>query len=274
MALPDDLARLARAGLRPPADPARGLFRADGWLRRVSREPVVLFGGGRALLLEVAHPLVAAGVAQHSDFRGDPFGRLRRTLDAMGAITFGDRAEALAAVAGVERAHDRVCGSLARAAGPFPAGTPYSGRNPELVRWVWATLVDTALEVYTRFVAALPEAALADYYRDQAAIARLLGVPDALVPADVDAFRAWFAAMLEGETLHVTAEARAIADAVFAAPSAGLVRPLTAALLPPRLRDAFGLPWGAASAARVERLAASVKTLRRERPVDASADPR
>ena len=156
MALPlDDDALLALAGLGDPPPPEEGLFRRGCWLRRVSGEPVLLFGGGRALLLEIAHPLVAAGVAEHSSYRTDPFGRLQRTLEAMSAIVFRDRAAALAAARSVERAHQRVTGRLAAPAGRFAAGTPYSGRDPELMLWVWATLVDTALAVYERFVETL-----------------------------------------------------------------------------------------------------------------------
>ena len=91
MLLPeDDADLLAHAQPEGPDAGARGLFRDDSWLRRVSGAPVAIFGGGRALLLEVAHPFVAAGVAEHSAYRTDPFGRLQRTLAAMQAITFGD----------------------------------------------------------------------------------------------------------------------------------------------------------------------------------------
>lgn len=267
----DDEELVALAGLAARPGPADGLFSEGGWLRRVAREPVLLFGGGRALLLEVAHPLVAAGVAEHSAFRSDPFGRLQRTLAAMSALTFGPRDEALAAARGVERAHRRVRGTLPEAVGPFVAGTPYSGRDPELARWVWATLVDTALAVYRDFVGPLSEEAVAEYYRDQRAIARLLGVPPELVPPDAPAFRAWFDATLEDEVLTVGTAGREIAAAVLDAPSAagGPVRAITTALLPPRLRAGFGLAWSAEREARYDALARSVRALRKG-AVDAS----
>jgi uncharacterized protein (DUF2236 family) len=278
----DDAALLREVGLPDPPPAHEGLFRGGCWLRRVSAEPVLLFGGGRALLLEVAHPLVAAGVAEHSDFERDPFARLQRTLDAMSAIVFRDRAAALAAARGVEASHARVRGTLSCDAGRFPAGTPYSGRDPELVRWVWATLVDTALIVHERFVAPLDEEALTAYYADQRVVARLLGVPDALLPEDAAGFRRYVDGMLAGGTLTVTGQARAIARAVLAPPVkfAGrrLVGDLTAALLPARLREAFGLAWDADRARRVQELVASVRRLRREggaaAPVDAERQPR
>jgi uncharacterized protein (DUF2236 family) len=269
--LPDDddaLLVLAAIDPLPPAE--EGLFRAGSWLRRINAEPALLFGGGRALLLEVAHPLVAAGVAEHSKFRTDPFGRLQRTLDAMGAIAFGDRAAALAAARSVERAHRRVRGTLGEEAGAHPAGSVYDGRDVTLVRWVWATLVDSALRVYECFVAPLTPEALEAYYADQCVIARLLGVPGPDLPASYAAFRVWFDDCVASDVLCVTSVAREIAEAVLAPPGGladgGRVELITAALLPERLRDAFGLRFEAADRARFEALVRSVRSLREGTP--------
>jgi uncharacterized protein (DUF2236 family) len=263
--LPADDAGLLALALPGGLPPGGGLFAPESAIRRVSGQSAVLFGGGCALLLEVAHPLVAAGVAEHSDFRRDPFGRLRRTLDAMNAIAFGDVRAAVAAARGIERAHGRVHGHLARATGRFPAGTPYHGRDPELVRWVWATLADTALRVYERFVEPLPEAARQAYHADHAAMARILGVPARLVPADAAAFRAYFDGMLD-DVLAVGDEAREIAQAVLAPPvgadGARFLRAITTGLLPPVLREAFGLRWDDGKAERFEALTRSVRELR------------
>jgi uncharacterized protein (DUF2236 family) len=265
---PDDAELLALAGLHHPPPPEEGLFRSGSWLRRVSGEPVLLFGGGRALLLEIAHPLVAAGVAEHSSYRSDPYGRLQRTLEAMTAIVFRDRATALAAARGVERAHRRVTGRLTEVAGRFPAGTPYSGRDPELMLWVWATLVDTAVLVYRRFVGELGGDALRAYYADHRSVARVLGVPGELVPPSWEDFRAWFDAVLESDSLAVTPTGLEIAKTVLEPPAAASevrkLRLITTGLLPPRLREAFGLAWDEVSAARLEALTASVRGLRRQ----------
>lgn len=274
-----DAELLERAGIAPPEDPEQGLFAPGCWLRRVSGEPALLFGGGRALLLEVAHPLVAAGVARHSQFRQDPYGRLQRTVDAMSAIVFRDRARALAAVRAVERAHEPVRGSLGFAAGPFGPDSVYSGRDPELVRWVWATLLDTAWQVYQRFVAPFPPGALDAWYVDQAALARLLGVPAALVPADADAFRRWCDETVASDVLTVTDEGREIARAVLDTPTGEIghfARLMAVGLLPERLRGAFGLPWDDAREAALAALASRVRAGRRggARPVDAASEPR
>lgn len=261
----DDAELLALAGVRGP-DPARPLFGADSWIRRVAGEPVLLFGGGRALLLEIAHPLVAAGVADHSNFRRDPFGRLQRTLDVLSAIVFGSGADAARAARSVERAHARVQGRLEHGTRRFPPGTAYDGRDPDLVRWVWATLVDTAWVVYQRFVAPLDAEACEGFYADHRVVGRLFGVPPDRVPPDWCAFRTWFDAALESDVLEVTPVAREIGQAVFeptgGTPQGRLARSITAGLLPERLRDAFGLPWDASRAEKLDALVASVRRLR------------
>jgi uncharacterized protein (DUF2236 family) len=278
--LPDDDELLLRhAGIVAPRDPAEGLFASGSWLRRVSGDPVLIFGGGRALLLEVAHPLVAAGVAAHSDFRSDPFGRLQRTLEAMSTLVFRERGAALAAARAVERAHLRVTGSLAAEAGAYAAGTAYRGRDPELMRWVWATLLDTALVVYQRFVAPLSAEALASYHLEQAALARVLGVPAALVPDRPESFQEYMLETLEGGTLFVTAEAREIAQAVLTTPAGPwgeMARLLAVGLLPERLRSGFELPWDAAQEAALRALEERVRSSRSAAagPLDADRQAR
>ncbi len=262
----DDDVLLALAGVTDLPAPDEGLFRDGCWLRRISSEAVLLFGGGRALLLEIAHPLVAAGVAEHSSFRTDPFGRLQRTLEAMSAITFKDQAAVVSAVRSVATAHVPVRGRLAQTAGPFAAGTRYSGRDPELMRWVWATLVDTAWVVYERFVGPLDVDALGSFYGDQRALARVLGVPDEILPARWADFRSYFDSMLESDELTITATAREIAKVVLNPPgtasSGPLIRMVTAGLLPERFRTGFDLPWDAEQMDRFDSLTRLVRARR------------
>jgi uncharacterized protein (DUF2236 family) len=115
------------------------------------------------------------------------------------------------------RARSRA-GALGETVGPFAAGTRYHGRDPDLVLWVWATLVDTALAVYRDFVAPLDADALAEYHRDQRALALLLGAPADRTPGDPESFRCWFDGVLAGDTLTVGATAREIARAVLDTP--------------------------------------------------------
>src|SRR2546423_7567214 len=127
-----------------------GLFGPSSVTWRVNREGVLLVGGGAALVLQVAHPLVAAGVATFSNYREDPWGRLYRTLDTTTAIVFGDSDTSAEASARLERIHSRVRGNTEEAGGRFPAGTPYEANDPELLMWVRATPLATSLMDYDR----------------------------------------------------------------------------------------------------------------------------
>ena len=217
-------------------------------------EIAVLVAGQRALLMQVAHPLVAAGVADHSAFRAEPYERLWRTVGAMLAITFGDSASARAAAEGVNRVHRRVRG-VAR------DGTPYEALDPELLLWVHATLVDGGLLAYERFVAPLSSTARERYHREMLRLARLLGLDPDRVPPTVGDLRSYVAATADG--LEVTDEARRIARDVLRPPVPPVLRPVAAALrlvsidlLPPPLRDGFGLRIGPGGERAVRALAA------------------
>jgi uncharacterized protein (DUF2236 family) len=234
---------------------------------RIGRERALLFGGGAALLLQIAHPLVAAGVADHSDFRANPFARLRATLDAMLLVTFGDREQARAAAARVGATHARVRGRLQRPAGPFDMGTRYRATDPELSLWVHATLVHSALETYSGFVGRLTQAEAARYYAETKVQATLFGVPERLLPGTYAGFRTYVREMLEGPTLAVSDDARALAPAILRPPGPAAIRPVTrlaalvtAGLVPERLRWGFGLSWGPGHRAALQAVQASVRT--------------
>jgi uncharacterized protein (DUF2236 family) len=232
-----------------PGDP--GLFGPGSLIWAVGRERILLAGGAAALLLQVAHPLVAAGVAAHSDFLAEPFRRLQVTLDTTLRITFGDREQAAAAAEGVGRVHERVRGRLRRPVGRFDAGTPYDASDPNLALWVHASLLGTSLQVYGRFVRRLTLADRERYYQEAKPFAHLFGVGDDVLPPDYRAFRAYLAGMVEGPDLAVGEDARLLAAQILAPPVPLAARPalpplraVTAWLLPTRLRGEFGLLWG------------------------------
>jgi len=233
-----------------PSPDAEGLFPPDSLFRRVNREAVLVLSGPRALLLQLAHPLVAQGVDDHSDFLGDTLGRLWRTLDTMLTIIFADRTTALATAGRLNAAHARVQGALREGTRAFPPGTPYDARDPALAAWVGATLIDSALQVYQRWVKPLSPDERRVFYEESKTVSRVLGVSDAAIPADHTAFEHYMARMLAGPELEVTPTARRLGDAVLHPPIRGVPRfagdllsPLTIGLLPPRLRAGYGLPW-------------------------------
>lgn len=213
-----------------------GLFLPDAAIRRVDGESVLLLGGPRALLLQLAHPKVAQGVSEHSGFASDPFARLRRTLEATSAMVFGTKAEAKAAARAVRRVHAGV------------VGDGYRANDPELLLWVHATLVDTALRIHARFLRPLPEDVAAEFYDQSMIVAEMLGTPRRVQPPDLDAFRAYMREMFG--SLEVSDTARRLAERILrprvpvvAEPVFLLVRQLTAGLLPPPIRDGYGLSW-------------------------------
>jgi uncharacterized protein (DUF2236 family) len=231
-----------------------GLYGPRSVVWRIARERVLLAGGAAAILLQVAHPLVAAGVAGHSDFRADPFARLRATLEPMLEIAFGDRRQAEAAAGRVGAVHDRVTGALSVPAGRFHPGTPYRARDPELAVWVHATLVATALDSYERFVEPLPSGVRARYYEETKRQAALFGAAGDVMPASYADFRRYYDGMLA--SLPVTDAARGIARDVLhpvvgpmVRPGNAMLRAVTAGLLSERMREQFGLAWGAAERA-------------------------
>jgi uncharacterized protein (DUF2236 family) len=228
-----------------------GYFAPESVIRRIGSSPLTPFlGGGPAVLLQVAHPLVAAGVTEHSDYRTSLWRRLLGTLRALYLIAFGTKAEAEAAGEAVQRVHGRIRGRTRVPLGPFPAGTPYSASDPELMLWVHATLVHASLAVYGRFVRALSADEEERYYREMAVVARLFGTPAGVVPPTLAEFREYFDAQVAGPTITVTEPARqvaaAIVEAALPAPMRLLVpahRLSTAGILPGRLREEYGLRW-------------------------------
>jgi len=213
----------------------------------INSEAALMLGGGCALILQVAHPLVGAGVEHYSRFKTDRWGRLTHTLDTMGQIIFGDTATAERGAARMRRAHARIQGVVSSGQA---AGRPYDATDPALVLWVWATLVRTSLVTYQRFVARLDRGAIERYYEEQKRFARACGVPLDCCPATFSDFSDYFEEVVQ-RTLEPTAAARYVAAIALnplslpqvATPLLALIAAPTVGLLPSRLRDDLGLRW-------------------------------
>ena len=216
-----------------------GLYTDDSITRRVNRENVLLLGGGRALLMQLAHPKVAAGVDEHSDFRSHPVRRLRRTILITMAMVFGDRDTALAAARTVNQVHARV------------RGYDYRALDPDLLLWVHATLMDTALVTYETFVQPLRPREREDFYQEFKILGELLGIPRYRFPETLRDFDGYVDAMISGGPVRVDERARDLARLVLRPRLRLLPGPamipfevVTAGLLPPALRSQYGLSWG------------------------------
>lgn len=246
--------------MTPAVREAAGLFGPDSVAWRVDREVIVLAGGSCALLMQAAHPAVAVGVIQHSTYATDPFGRLRRTLVSSFDVVFGTRDRAEAAIRRVNAVHAAVRGTMSD-------GTTYSARDPEALLWVHATLIDTALRVYSRFVRPLSPSDERGYLLEAAEVAERLGIPATDLPADVGELRAWMAAMIRDGRVRVTPEARRIAGTVLYPPSPvprivwDAAHLISIATLPAPLRRQYGIRWSPARERGVERLAAISRRL-------------
>jgi uncharacterized protein (DUF2236 family) len=240
------------------AGPLSGIFGPRSITWQVNREAAIFLGAGRALLLQLAHPWVAAAVEQHSETFANPIGRFHRTFSTVFTMVFGTLDQSLDAARRLHRRHAAISGTLRSAAGPFPAGSSYCANEVSALRWVHASLSDTALLAYALVLPDLRRDERDRYYAESHLFAALFGIPKERLAPDWAAFSASIDAMTRSSTLTVTQAARRMAHRLLAGtdtwlPIPGAYRSLTAALLPPRLRDAFALPYGRAEQEHAQR---------------------
>lgn len=266
-----------------PAEVVEGGFygpRSEAW--RLNREAMLLLGAGpRALLLQIAHPLVAAGVADHSDFRADPWRRLSGTLASYLRIVYGTAVSARGEIRRLHALHRGIRGEVLDPDVRTRHGRRYSALDPDLSLWVHATLVDSTIAAYDAWLEPLQRSERARYYAETLPVGRAFGIPGDLLPPDLDAFEAYLDSML-GSGSHrdpgsagaagpivVGDTARELAHAILhpplgpAATAAGFpfdrAAPLldripsrayswlfwpAIGLLPDSVREGYGFPWG------------------------------
>jgi uncharacterized protein (DUF2236 family) len=242
---------------RPPSE---GLYGPTSEAWRLNREAAMLMvAGPRALLLQVAHPLVAEGVDQHSDFRADPWRRLEGTIRSYLRVVYGTRATALGEIARLNGLHRGIRGPVRASEAAERFGATYSARDPALSLWVHATLVDSTIVAYEALVGSLSRDRRERFYAETRPIARLFGIPDDMIPVDHAAFEAYLRAqMAPAGPVHPTAAARDIAWHILHPPFGPLHRALrwiprwsstwtfwpAVALLPESVREEYGLQLG------------------------------
>lgn len=217
---------------------------------KVGRETAVLLGGSRAVLMQLAHPLVAMGVSAHSSYMSDPFGRAMRTFMHGEMLMFGSLEKAHQAARSINHLHKGVHGTLPIEAGAYYSGTPYDARYPELLLWVHATLVDTLLLCYALFIGPLTLSEQDEYYQQSKEVAHLLGLLPEKMPGTVGDLRAYVNDMVYSNHLAATPQARRLVQQVLFPPAPAILRPamhlnyqLTCALLPQPVREIYGFEW-------------------------------
>jgi uncharacterized protein (DUF2236 family) len=210
---------------------------------KINREAIVVAGWGRAILLQLAHPAVAAGVHHHSSFRGSLRASVRRfhsTVGAMLSLTFGDAEQMMTTAARINTIHDRV------------RGDAYSAHDPDLQRWVHATLLESIPLAYELLVGPLTRRERDEYCSEAAIMEPLLGMPAESLPRNSAQLDAYMREMLAGGTMVVTDTSRALARAVLYPPHWYVAWPVFRAIqlvtigtLPPSIRQAYGFEWRA-----------------------------
>ena len=237
----------------------------------INREMVVVAGWGRAILLQLAHPSVAAGVHHHSTFRGSllsSFRRLHSTVGAMLAMTFGDTEQMIGAAAGINAIHDRVRGRVKEG-----SSETYSAHDPELQRWVHATLLESIPLTYEILVGPLTLDQRDQYCSEAAIMEPLLGMPDGWLPRDSAQLDTYMREMLASGRLVVNDTSRALARSLLYPPQWYLAWPaframqlITIGTLPHSVRQAYGFEWHARDQRALARWTTVLRTLRRLLP--------
>ena len=240
-----------------------GYFGPESVSWQVHREVTVLFGGARAVLLQAAHPLVIAGARETGFYERNPWKRLQRTLMLTYTITFGSKAEAHAAAERINDVHARVKGIDA------VTGLPYDALDPELLLWVHACLVDSALLFEKLTVGRLDEAGRQRFHQEQMLAAEMVMIPRSIIPPTVPALRAHMQEVIDGGILRVTDAARRVADLFEDPPEEAQWRPVLKGVsrlafdtLPPDVRDLYGVRFGSAERVAMRSTLAATRALR------------
>ena len=248
----------------------------DGITWTIAGERIAVLAWPRAILLQMAHPLVAAGVAHHSSFRASPiapFVRLNATVGAMRQLMFGSDDAAAAAARRIMGVHDRVNGTLGEAAGAHAGGTRYSAHDPALLLWVHATLLDSHVRILEPVLGSFTPDERDRYCRETAPFAVMLGAAQDDVPRTWQQLQDFIAAQLASGRVAVGADARALAPAILRPAFGRLVWPLqycgelvTIGSLPPAIRDGYAFTWNATRQRRLERVLATLRAIRAVTP--------
>lgn len=228
-----------------------GLFDDHAMIRRVHRERLVMLHGPRTLLLQASHPLAFAGFWSSTEVRDLSFvhARLQRTAEAMATAVFGRADDAERMGERVRGIHARISGSLASDAGPWPAGTAWRADDPELLLWILAALVDSAMVVHDRLVRPLRPEERAAFWRDYRRVGELFGLRPGDMPRSIAAFDDYVAEMIASDRIVVMPDARDAGRRIVLRPplplklrpALELVNGLTASLLPSKVRRGFGM---------------------------------
>jgi uncharacterized protein (DUF2236 family) len=240
------------------AGSVEGIFGPASLTWRIDREAAVFLGAGRALLMQLAHPWVASAIVEHSRTFADPIGRFHRTFDVVFTMVFGSLDQSLAAARRLNRRHAVISGHLPGSIGAFDKGSHYYANEVAALRWVHATLVDTALMAHDLVLPALTPEERERYWAESRLFAALFGLKPADLPADWASFAAYKEAMVQSDILSVGKAACDVAGQIFSGARPWLrpprwYRALSVQMLPEPLRAGFGFAFDAQERRSAER---------------------
>jgi uncharacterized protein (DUF2236 family) len=265
-----DLDRLLVEARSSATDSSRGLFGPDSVSWKVNREAGLFLAAGRATLLQLAHPWVATAIAEHSRTLHDPIGRFHRTFRVMFTMSFGSIGQATGAARHLHLRHEGIYGTMPETAGPFAEGSRYQANESRALLWVYATLIDSSVMAYDLLLPALTSTERDQYYAESRTSAAFFGIAPDVWPGNWRGFADYMESMYLADTLAVSPVARHLAQQVLSGAGSWLrippwYRALTAHLLPPRLREEFGLAYGAREM-RTERALSWIRRVYRRLP--------
>jgi len=251
------------------SDPRSGIFGPGSMAWEIDREIILLAGGGRATLLQLAHPFVAYAIEQHSVTKSDLAGRFQRTFANIHAMAFGDLESAIRSARRVWSIHSRVHGEITDDAGRFPKGSRYEALDADAIIWVWSTLVDSAVVAFELAVRTPDRHEKERYYDKSRLFAFLFGIRSEDLPADWSELERYNREMWASDTLAVSRPAAEMARFLLT-PRRPWLRALideyevlTAGIMPRRLREEYGLAY---SPHRFRRATNRLRMIRRMTP--------
>jgi uncharacterized protein (DUF2236 family) len=246
--------------------PEEGIFGPHSISWKVNRESALFLAAGRAALLQLAHPWVATAIAQHSRTLDNPIARFHHTFRVIFTMIFGTAEQALAASRQLHRLHQTIEGVLPDTVGQFSQGTRYEANEVAALRWVYATLVDSALLAYELLLPPLTEVERKQYFAESLRTAALFGIAPQYLPSSWPEFNVYMESMLQSDALGVSGATLDLAQKLQAGAGLSMTPPfwyraLTIQLLPRRLRKEFGLPYSENEQVAAERAIRWVRRL-------------
>jgi uncharacterized protein (DUF2236 family) len=248
-ALREDLERHITAVRDRVMRPVEGVFGAESVSWRINRESALFLGAGRAALLQLAHPWVAAALDEHSSLMARPIERFHNTFRVVFTMIFGTSEQAFRAARSLFGMHTKITGEIPEAVAGYAKGSRYEALQVPALLWVYATLIESAVIAYECVLPPLSEEEVASYYAESKVLAGLFGLTAQALPADWGGFKAYVAEMVASEALGVSDRARVMGQRIMTGAGSWIhiprwYRALTAEWMPVRLRREFGMEFG------------------------------